>query len=293
MTTARKYGFGLGSVLVLSLGLAGAWAQPQPAAPPTSRPAPPEVPQPQPQPTTAPASTSAPATTSAPALAVVLEITHAGEDWGRIVVELERAKAPITVNNFLQYVDDGYYDGTIFHRVVPDYLIQGGGYVSLDTMKRTGLRRPIRDEAKNALKNTRGTIGMARVRTPHSATSQFYINLVDNPKLDYPADDGWGYCAFGRVIEGLEIVDKIRSVRTQRDPNGSDSTPSQPIDPPKIKHAYRLGGAPSSQPADLYKLDEEAIEREEQREAAPPGIPPPPPPPAPEETPPPNPNPQP
>jgi cyclophilin family peptidyl-prolyl cis-trans isomerase len=204
--------------------------------------------------------TSAPSTSPASAPAgppprVVLEIGRGDESWGRIVIELQADKTPITVDNFLQYVDDGFYDGTIFHRIIPNYLIQGGGYANLTEVKKTGLRRPIRNEAKNGLKNLRGTIAMARTRNPTSATCQFFINLEDNPSLDYPSRDGWGYCAFGTVVEGLEVVDRIKDVPTQLNATANvDRSPSQPSDPPVIKRAYRLGGPPAAtRPAELLR----------------------------------------
>ena len=212
--------------------------------------------QPATQPVTRP-MTSAPSTSPASAPAgplprVVLEIGRGDEDWGRIVIELHRDKVPITADNFLQYVDDGFYDGTIFHRIIPNYLIQGGGYTSLTELKKTGLRRPIRNEAKNGLKNLRGTIAMARTRNPTSATCQFFINLEDNPNLDYPSRDGWGYCAFGTVVEGLEVVDRIKDVPTQLNATANvDRSPSQPSDPPVIKRAYRLGGPPATRRTEL------------------------------------------
>lgn len=187
---------------------------------------------------------------------VVFEIAQGGEDWGKIVIELDPARTPITANNFLRYVDDEFYDGTIFHRIIPNYVVQGGGYVAVGEAKRTGLRRPIRDEAKRGLKNERGTVGMSRSRNPHSATSQFYINLEDNPKLDYPGEDGWGYCAFARVIEGLDIVQRIQGVKTQDDPAKVDQYPSSPVEPPVIKRAYRVGGKPPPSPDDLIEFEE-------------------------------------
>jgi cyclophilin family peptidyl-prolyl cis-trans isomerase len=197
------------------------------------------------------AMTRAPSTTSAPAAArVVLDITCGGEDWGRLVIELDPGKAPATVENFLHYVDAGFYDGTIFHRVVPDFLIQGGGWTSPTEPKKDGLQKSIRNEARNALKNERGTIAMARTRNPASATTQFFINLDDNPKLDFPDGDGWGYCAFGKVVEGLNVVDRIGGVPTQRNSLAdNDTTPSLPIDPPMIKRAYRFGSGPTVRPA--------------------------------------------
>ena len=133
---------------------------------------------------------------------------------GDIVVELDRAHAPITVANFLAYVQDKAYDGTIFHRVIDGFMIQGGGFD--ENFQLRPARLAIKNEANNGLKNTRGTIAMARTGDPHSATSQFFINAVDNPNLDYqsPTPRGWGYAVFGKVVSGMEIVDKIRALPT-------------------------------------------------------------------------------
>ena len=131
---------------------------------------------------------------------------------GMIVIELDSEKAPISVKNFLQYAKDGYYNGTIFHRVIDGFMIQGGGFTKDMGEKPTGTQIP--NEAKNGLKNTRGTIAMARRAEPHSATAQFFINHKDNSALDYPSRDGWGYAVFGKVTQGLEVVDKIAKVRT-------------------------------------------------------------------------------
>ncbi len=131
---------------------------------------------------------------------------------GTIVVELDAAKAPLSAANFLTYVDEGFFDGTIFHRVIPDFMIQGGGFDA--GLQRKGTHEPIQNEAKNGLKNDRGTIAMARTNDPHSATSQFFINHVDNAGLDYPGQDGWGYAVFGKVVEGMDVVDAIAAVRT-------------------------------------------------------------------------------
>jgi peptidyl-prolyl cis-trans isomerase A (cyclophilin A) len=191
---------------------------------------------------------------------VILEIACGQEPWGRIVLELDQEKAPVSVENFLRYVDEGFYDGTIFHRVIRTYLIQGGGYVSPTELKRDGLHRPIRNEARNGLKNLRGTIGMARNRSPNSATSQFYINVLDNPNLDYPSRDGWGYCVFGKVLEGMQVVDRIRDVKTQRHPAvNADTSPSSPIDPPRVERAYRVGGA-VTRPAEARPPESEVEE---------------------------------
>ncbi|OYV75559.1 MAG: cyclophilin [Chromatiales bacterium 21-64-14] len=133
---------------------------------------------------------------------------------GRFVVELFPGKAPKTVANFLRYVHEGFYDGTIFHRVIPGFVIQGGGYTEHFQQKAT--HAPIPNEAANGLKNLRGTIAMARTSDPNSATSQFYINLGDNLALDHHADTpaGAGYTVFGRVVEGMDVVDRIAQVPT-------------------------------------------------------------------------------
>jgi peptidyl-prolyl cis-trans isomerase A (cyclophilin A) len=129
---------------------------------------------------------------------------------GAIVVELNPAKAPKSVENFLQYVKDKHYDGTIFHRVMNGFMIQGGGLTADMNQKVT--RTPIPLEANNGLKNDRGTIAMARTGNPNSATSQFFINVVDNAMLNAPQPDGYGYAVFGKVVSGMDVVDKIRAV---------------------------------------------------------------------------------
>ena len=131
---------------------------------------------------------------------------------GAIVIELDAEKAPLTVKNFLQYANDGFYNGTIFHRVIEGFMIQGGGFTKDMGEKPTGAQIP--NEARNGLKNQRGTIAMARRAEPHSATAQFFINHKDNTPLDYPSRDGWGYAVFGKVTQGLDIVDKIAKVPT-------------------------------------------------------------------------------
>jgi len=131
---------------------------------------------------------------------------------GRIVVEVKADKAPKTVANFLQYVNDGFYDGTIFHRVISVFMIQGGGFTPDMAQKPT--REPVPSESTNGLKNVRGALAMARTGDPNSATAQFFINVVDNPRLDYPNPDGHGYTVFGNVVEGMDVVDKIRVVPT-------------------------------------------------------------------------------
>jgi len=168
---------------------------------------------------------------------ISFEIEQAGENWGAIVLELDADKAPKTVENFLKYVDDRYFDDTIFHRVIPHFMIQGGGYAAPGKTK-GGTRKGVENEAANGLQNERGTIAMARTNDPHSATSQFFINVADNGMLDHPGQDGWGYCVFGRVVEGMDVVDRIKEVDTKYNPQmGEDSLP---VEPPKIKAARRV-----------------------------------------------------
>ncbi|MCX7896715.1 MAG: peptidylprolyl isomerase [Rhodocyclaceae bacterium] len=131
---------------------------------------------------------------------------------GVIVLELDEARAPKTVTNFLSYVREGFYDGTIFHRVIDDFMIQGGGLTP--ELKEKPTRAPIENEANNGLKNVAGAIAMARTRDPHSASAQFFINLKDNPFLDHPGRDGWGYAVFGRVVKGFDVVQKIGKLPT-------------------------------------------------------------------------------
>ena len=133
---------------------------------------------------------------------------------GSFTVELDEKKAPITCENFLTYVKEGFYDGTIFHRVIKKFMIQGGGLTKDFTEKET--HDPIKNEASNGLKNEKFTIAMARTNDPHSATSQFFINTVDNAYLDFTSEtrDGWGYCVFGKVTEGTDTVEKIEKVKT-------------------------------------------------------------------------------
>jgi cyclophilin family peptidyl-prolyl cis-trans isomerase len=133
---------------------------------------------------------------------------------GKIILELDADKAPQTVLNFLTYVDAGFYDGTIFHRVIPGFMIQGGGFTS--EMQQKATRTPIHNEADNGLQNERGTIAMARTSDPHSATAQFFINTVDNEFLNHKSKSpqSWGYAVFGRVVEGIDVVDEISRIKT-------------------------------------------------------------------------------
>jgi peptidyl-prolyl cis-trans isomerase B (cyclophilin B) len=134
--------------------------------------------------------------------------------YGAIIVELDSKKAPKTVNNFIAYVRDGYYDGTMFHRVIDDFMVQGGGFQPGMIQKPT--RPPIENEAQNGLRNERGSIAMARTSDPNSATSQFFINVVDNDFLNFTAEtpSGWGYCVFGKVVDGMTVLDRIKGVPT-------------------------------------------------------------------------------
>lgn len=161
------------------------------------------------------------ATAQTPAPRVAFETSE-----GTIVVELAPQAAPKTVENFLTYVKAGHYDGTTFHRVIPTFMIQGGGFTP--DMKQKPTRAPIQLESKNGLKNVRGSIAMARTGDPNSATSQFFINVVDNERLDYPSFDGNGYAVFGKVVEGMDVVDKIKAVSTDSR-GGHQNVPSTPV----------------------------------------------------------------
>jgi cyclophilin family peptidyl-prolyl cis-trans isomerase len=156
------------------------------------------------------------------------ETTHGG-----FTVELFDSDAPLTVANFRQYVDEGFFDGTIFHRIVPSFVIQGGGLTADFSQKTT--RPPVRNEAGNGLLNERGTLSMARTDSPHSATSQFFVNLKDNDFLDHRPGHH-GYAVFGRVVEGMEIVDKIAAVPTGRRKGYTDA----PMEDVVINRAHRL-----------------------------------------------------
>lgn len=141
-------------------------------------------------------------------------------NFGSIKIELNAEKAPKTVANFLSYVESGHYAGTIFHRVIPGFMIQGGGFEV--GMKQKPTNPPIENEAKNGLKNVRYALAMARTSDPHSASAQFFINTTKNDFLDFPGQDGWGYCVFGEVVEGKEVVDKISATKTTRSGMFSD-----------------------------------------------------------------------
>ena len=159
---------------------------------------------------------------------------------GKIVLELDSDKAPKTVENFLGYVDDGFYNGTLFHRVIRDFMIQGGGFGEDHQQK--PVRAPIKNEANNGLLNTRGTIAMARTPDPHSATAQFFINTVNNRMLDHtsPSPNGWGYAVFGKVIEGMDVVDAIAKTTTSMRLLNGHPARDVPVMPVVIKSASRV-----------------------------------------------------
>jgi len=154
---------------------------------------------------------------------------------GLITLELYPDKAPATVANFLQYVDDGFYEGTIFHRVIDNFMIQGGGMSA--AMKEKPTNAPVVNEADNGLENLTGTIAMARTMDPHSATAQFFINVGDNHFLNHKGKtpEGWGYCVFGKVVDGMDVVNKIKKVRTKRLGYHDDV----PVDPVTINSVLR------------------------------------------------------
>ncbi len=162
---------------------------------------------------------------------------------GDIVVELDVVRAPLTAENFLRYVRDGFYDGTVFHRVIPNFVVQGGGFDA--QLKAREARASIANESGNGLSNRRGTIGLAREDSPHSGSSQFYFNVVDNAGLD-PLPSRWGYAVFGRVIEGMDVVDRITHLPTETLKSfGSDV----PVARPLIRRAWVIeSGAPAAAP---------------------------------------------
>jgi cyclophilin family peptidyl-prolyl cis-trans isomerase len=171
------------------------------------------------------AQTPAPAPAAKPNPRVALDTSK-----GTIVVELFPDKSPLTVANFLQYVKSGFYNGVIFHRVIPDFMVQTGGFTP--DMEQKPTKGQISNESKNGLRNERGTLAMARLSEPHTASSQFFINLKDNRSLDH-SSRGWGYTVFGRVVEGIEVVDAVATVRTTtKGPHGD-----VPVEPVIIKKA--------------------------------------------------------
>lgn len=161
---------------------------------------------------------------------------------GSIVLELDADKAPQSVENFLRYVKEGHYNGTIFHRVIPGFMVQGGGFTR--EMREKPARAPIRNEAGNGLRNATGTIAMARTADPHSASAQFFINVSDNPALDFraPTQGAYGYAVFGKVVKGMDVVNRIVNVPTGVRPPHSDV----PLTPVVIEQVQLVGGSSSS-----------------------------------------------
>ena len=191
----------------------------------------------------APAATTAPAAAAAPGPRVALHTS-----MGDIVLELDPVRAPVSSENFLQYVRDGHYNGTVFHRVIDNFMVQGGGFTADLQQKPT--RAPIKNEANNAVSNMRGTVAMARTNDPNSAAAQFFINVVDNPRLDYVSDQNgftWGYAVFAKVVEGLDVVDKIRAVETGPQGAFARDVPKQTV---VVERAEILdAAAPAATPA--------------------------------------------
>ena len=155
---------------------------------------------------------------------------------GAIVIEVNETAAPVTAANFLRYVSEGFYDGTIFHRVIPGFMIQTGGFTA--DMQQKATHEPIVNEAKNGLKNQRGTVAMARTNDPNSASSQFFINLVNNDFLNYAGPRNPGYAVFGKVVEGMDVAEKITQVRTTT----KDTYQDVPVEPVIIKSAKVVSG---------------------------------------------------
>lgn len=201
----------LGSALLVALLALPAWAQQKPAEPAKAKPA---------------AATKSTCTPLKDKPMVKLHTNH-----GIITIQLDKEKAPISSENFVKYVESGHFNGTIFHRVINNFMIQGGGFTADMNQKPT--RPPIQNEAKNGLKNDIYTIAMARTPNPHSGSAQFFINVKNNDFLNYPGQDGWGYAVFGKVTEGMDVVDKIKAVKT----GVKGGMPDVPVDPVTIEKA--------------------------------------------------------
>lgn len=174
-------------------------------------------------------------TTGAEPVFVKLETSE-----GDVYLELDPAKAPVTVENFMAYVNEGHYDGTVFHRVIPGFMAQGGGYVR-DLSEKTPSREPIQNESRNGLANLRGTIAMARTNDPHSARAQFFINLVDNTRLN-GTDYRWGYTVFGNVVRGMQVIDEIARIPTGPAGPFSSDVPFRPVEIRKASVVDALPG---------------------------------------------------
>ena len=195
----------------------------------------------------APRPSDNPAASHSPNLPrVALDIEQGGQPWGSIVIELDEQKAPVTVRNFLRYVDEGYYNGTLIHRVVVGenarlQVFQGGGYTALGAPNKPGQHEPIKLESDNGLKNVCGTIAMARDTAPDTATSEFFVNIEANPRLDYTGPDHPGYAVFGRIVEGMDVVNRIKAVETRTNPEPElKGEKSLPVNPPMVKTARRV-----------------------------------------------------
>jgi cyclophilin family peptidyl-prolyl cis-trans isomerase len=161
---------------------------------------------------------------------VAIDTSH-----GAFSIELDEEKAPKTVANFLAYLDAGHYDGTIFHRVIDGFMVQGGGYDA--DFEKKPVRAPVENEAKNGVKNTRGTVAMARTSEPNSATAQFFVNVADNAFLDHKGPESYGYAVFGKVVSGMDVVDKIKGLKTgAQGPFSKDA----PLEPVVIRSAKRV-----------------------------------------------------
>jgi peptidyl-prolyl cis-trans isomerase B (cyclophilin B) len=163
-------------------------------------------------------------------------VVEVATNFGTFVIQLDHARAPKSVANFLAYVDAKHYDNTIFHRIIPTFMVQGGGY-DLNYEKKP-VKPPVQNEGDNGVKNKRGTVAMARTSDPHSATAQFFVNVVDNAFLDHTSKDdrGWGYAVFGTVTDGMDVVDKIKAVKTGANGPFAKDAPEDPI---VIKHVKR------------------------------------------------------
>ncbi|MCP4592429.1 MAG: peptidylprolyl isomerase [bacterium] len=187
---------------------------------------------------------------------------------GDIVLELDSEKAPVTVENFMRYAQDGFYDGTVFHRVIKTFMIQGGGFTA-DMEKKTDLRSGIMNEWQNGLKNDRGTISMARLGgNPNSATSQFFINVVDNGRLDHPQRDGAAYAVFGKVVEGMDVVDKIRDAKTAPHPKSPGAGKNAPAETVLIKSVKLVGQYDAKKVTALADAKRKGVEEKAARAGA-------------------------
>lgn len=187
---------------------------------------------------------------------------------GTITLELDAEKAPISTVNFLQYCEDKFYDGKVFHRVIPDFMIQGGGYTPDMEEPKDGLRKPIFNEWRNGLKNDKYTIAMARTNQPNSATAQFFINVVDNDRLDQPISGGAAYAVFGKVVDGQDVVEKIRTTPCIAHPKypagGQAVTPKEPV---VIKSAAPVDGASVAKVNEAIKAENDRLVAEEVKKA--------------------------